>query len=124
MKSLFGKNICKDCSSDCCKYVTIELGVPQSDKDFEKARWFLVHDNVEVIVEQDGSWWLKFITSCEKLNESNLCEIYNRRPLPCREFSEKTCPMNDRINESLIIFSSVKEMDDYIERVVKRGRHF
>ena len=123
MRKLFGKNFCEGCRADCCRYVTIELGVPRRDKDFEKARWFLLHRDVQIIVEQDGSWWLKLRAVCQKLDENNLCEIYRNRPLPCREFSEKTCPVNDKSNESLIVFDSVKDMDSYIESVVDKGRH-
>lgn len=124
MKSVFRKNICRNCKSNCCRYVTIELGVPEGRRDFEKARWFLVHENVEIVVEQDGSWWLKLITPCEKLDENDLCDIYDKRPLPCREFSSKYCSVNCSENESLIVFSSVEELDDYMKKVIEDEDEF
>lgn len=123
MKFLPKNTACKKCDSTCCKYITIELETPQKIDDFENIRWYLAHRNIKIIVEEDGSWWIKFITDCEKLDKNNLCKIYKNRPKPCKEFSIKQCPLYTE-NNSLIEFETIKEIDDYIKNVFKKGKHY
>lgn len=122
MKLFKKTNKCKECPAICCKYITLEFKIPKNIDDFQKARNLLLHENVEIIIEEDGTWWLKLISNCKKLNNENLCNIYKTRPKPCKEFSITQCPFYTD-NESLIEFKTIEDIDKYIEEIFKKGKH-
>ncbi len=113
---------CKNCDSECCKYVVIDIDTPESLEDFENIRWYASHENVEVFVDFEGVWNVKFITKCEHLDKSNRCDIYQKRPEVCREFSYETCSINEE-NENLIVFKNLEDVEKYIQDVFNKGKH-
>lgn len=116
------KRTCKGCEATCCRYVTIHLDTPEDLDDFENIKWYVAHKNVEVNVEEDGNWYVKFWTPCKHLNEKNLCEIYKSRPAPCREHTTKSCERYNKEN-FLLTFKSIQDVEKYIKNVFKKGRH-
>jgi uncharacterized protein len=116
------KKKCEDCNAECCKYIVLDIDPPEALGDFENIRWYASHKNVEVFVDFEGIWNVRFITKCDHLDDSNRCNIYNKRPAICREFSPKTCSKNDE-NEDLIVFKNLEDVDEYIKNVFKKGKH-
>ena len=116
------KRSCKGCEAMCCRYITIELDIPETLDDFENIKWYVAHENVVVNIEEDGSWFVKFFTKCKHLTENNLCAIYKNRPRVCREHKVKSC---ERYNPEnfLLTFKSIEDVEKYIENVFKKGRH-
>lgn len=119
---LFNKKTCKGCDATCCRYITIQLDIPETIDDFENIKWYVAHKNVEVNVEESGEWFVKFFTDCKHLNKNNLCDIYKTRPKVCREHKTKSC---ERYNDEnfLLTFKEIKDVDNYIKNVFKKGRH-
>ena len=100
----------------------LDVDTPESIDDFENIKWYATHKNVEVFVDFEGVWNVRFITRCEHSDKSNKCNIYSKRPNVCREFSPETCSVNDE-NEDLIVLKNLKDVEEYIENVFKKGKH-
>lgn len=121
---------CSSCKGDCCKYVAMELDCPEDIEDFQNIRWYLAHENISVYVEEDGVWNIEFMTPCKYLEKNNKCCIHEdfvknpevRRPQICKEFTVEQCPHHNDYEE-LYRFNSVEDVDKYIEKVFKTGRH-
>lgn len=79
---------CSKCSAICCKHVALELDQPSSKTDYDNIRWYLMHDNMEVFIDHEGDWYLKFETPCRYL-QGKMCGIYNDRPKICREYPDE-----------------------------------
>src|SRR5436190_17100327 len=64
---------CAGCG-DCCRYVTAQIKSPRSRVDYDEIRWFLLHENIQVFIDEDG-WYIEFATRCRKLDGWR-CSIY------------------------------------------------
>lgn len=113
---------CDGCPALCCKYVVTEIDTPEDLEDFENIKWFVIHENVFVYVDEDGTWNLEFVTRCKFLGDDNRCTIYEKRPQICRDYSQEQCPFHNEYHE-LYRFSSIEDVENYIENVFKKGKH-
>ena len=75
---------CHDCTARCCKYFALEIDRPVTPRDHDHIRWYLLHEQVVVWV-QEGSWFLEIRTPCRHLLPDNRCGIYDTRPQICRD---------------------------------------
>lgn len=72
---------CKKCG-ECCKYIAIILSPLIDD-----LLWAEAHD---IIIKKDKKNIVGFIPiRCKYLNDRNLCDIYENRPLPCKIFPKE-----------------------------------
>jgi Fe-S-cluster containining protein len=113
---------CEKCDGKCCKYVAIEIDNPTELKDFEDIRWYVAHKNIQVYVDEDYQWHVEFLTPCEFLGENNSCQIYEKRPVICREYGQDECLFYNDYEEKYT-FKSIEEIDDYVKNVFKKGKH-
>lgn len=113
---------CEKCNGKCCKYVAIEIDTPEELEDFENLRWYVAHKNVQVYVDEDYQWHVEFLTPCEFLGENNLCQIYEKRPTICREYSQEECLFHNDYKERYQ-FRTIEEVDDYVRNIFKKGKH-
>jgi len=96
--------------------------------NYETIRWYVAHKNISVYVEEDGFWYVEFRTPCKYLDKDK-CSIHEKfaknkvkSPKICKEFKINQCPQfNDY--EELYTFNKMKEVDNYIKNVFKKGRH-
>lgn len=79
---------CKGCGH-CCRYVTVQLKAPRSRIDYDEIRWFLLHQNVTVFIDDDG-WYVEFHTACRHL-DGHRCGIYPTRPQVCSDYQVESC---------------------------------
>ena len=79
---------CKKCGALCCRHIALEIDKPKSKRDFDQIRWYLLHENIEIFIDHDNGWYLKFPTNCTKLS-GTICSVYARRPDICRDYPEK-----------------------------------
>jgi hypothetical protein len=49
------KNPCDGCDL-CCRHVAVEIDKPENKKEFDKIRWFLLHEDIWIFVDNDDSW--------------------------------------------------------------------
>src|SRR5437868_14214975 len=89
-----GDVLCAHCTAKCCRYFALPLDEPTDEEDFEFIRWFLLHDQAAVFVEE-GTWYLLVHTQCKHLQPDNRCGIYHTRPKVCRDYSTDTCEYED-----------------------------
>lgn len=81
---------CAGCAQ-CCTYVAIEIDAPTTMTEYDYLVWYLVHPDVSVFVDWEGSWFVKFETRCRHLLPNGMCGTYDTRPVICREFDWKEC---------------------------------
>jgi Fe-S-cluster containining protein len=89
-----GEILCAYCPAKCCRYFALPIETPQTFRDFEYIRWYLLHDRATVFTENE-SWYLLVHTRCKHLGDHNLCAIYETRPKICRDYSTKDCEYED-----------------------------
>jgi uncharacterized protein len=82
--------LCSACSGLCCRYFAFEIAKPRTRRDFEDIRWYLLHEDSAVFVE-DGEWYLQINRKCRALLPDNRCAIYETRPPICRAYKAKDC---------------------------------
>jgi uncharacterized protein len=117
-----GECLCSYCSAKCCKYFALPLDTPDSWKEFDYMRWFLLHDGATVFSEDD-SWYVLVYNRCRHLRDDNMCGIYHTRPQICRQYSTDNCEYDD-----LWVYERYLELpeqvEEYAEAVMgpRRGR--
>lgn len=110
---------CDSCGQKCCRYVSIEMDMPQERADFDAFLWLLAHKNVCVYVDEDV-WHVEFKTVCEKLGVDGKCSIYESRPQICRDHGigmgeEDSCEGFSNHQETCDhYFSSLEELEEFI----------
>ena len=98
--------------SYCC--TTIEQKIETIDYDY--MLWQIAHDNIELLaIGKPLQWYLLVHTKCSQLNEHNLCEIYEDRPMVCKEYSNVGCEYDISLDERLRSSSSAKHFKTYDE---------
>lgn len=83
-------NLCEQCTAVCCRYIALPIETPKTAADFDDVRWYLIHENVAVFVE-DGEWYVLFHTPCRHIQPDHHCAIYLTRPRICRNYSHASC---------------------------------
>ena len=81
---------CVECGAKCCKYFCFEIDEPTDYDEFEDVRWFLMHHDVTVHVD-DGDWFISIANRCRHLGIGGQCEAYETRPTICRKYATANC---------------------------------
>ncbi len=76
-------------------------------------RWFLLHGQASVFVEDD-SWYLLVHTVCKHLQSDNRCGIYMTRPEICREYSTDNCEYDEDTTYDKY-FETPEQVAEYLE---------
>ena len=76
---------CHLCTARCCRYFCLQIDTPTTPKDMDQIRWFLLHLDVVVWV-QEREWYLEVRNRCRHLQDDNRCGIYETRPQVCRDY--------------------------------------
>ncbi len=85
-----GSVLCEHCTAECCQYIALPIDEPESRRDFDDVRWYLMHEGVTVFVEE-GVWYIQFRARCRNLQPDFRCGIYETRPRICREYKAGDC---------------------------------
>jgi len=113
--------LCKYCTAKCCKYFALPIEKPESRKDFDFIRWFLLHERASIFIE-DATWYLLVHTTCKHLQADNRCGIYDTRPQICRDYSTDKCEYEDDWTYEYY-FELSEQVAEYIEaRFNKPGK--
>lgn len=115
-----GESLCDYCTAKCCKYFALPIDTPETLKDFEYMRWFLLHDRAAVFTEDD-TWYILVHTTCKHLLPNNRCGIYETRPLICREYTTDNCEYHDDwVYERY--FETAEQVGEYTEAVLPKKK--
>jgi Fe-S-cluster containining protein len=106
--------LCDQCSALCCRYFVLEIETPETRRQYDDVRWYLVHQNVFVFIEKK-KWYLGVYSRCKHLQEDNRCGIYDTRPKICREYSTDNCDYHGGEYDWTILFSSAEQLAAYAE---------
>jgi Fe-S-cluster containining protein len=93
----------------CCKYIALPLDPPETKRDFDDMRWYLLHQGISVFVEDD-EWYIQIEARCNALRPDNLCGIYETRPEICREYTTEGCDYHGGNYEYKHIFKTPEEI--------------
>ncbi len=111
-------NLCEYCTAKCCRYFALPIETPETRKEFEYIRWYLLHGRASVFTE-DGDWYLLVHTECKHLQADQRCGIYETRPPICREYSTKNCEYEDEWTYEKY-FETPEQVAEYTEAVLPR----
>jgi Fe-S-cluster containining protein len=117
-----GEMLCSYCTAKCCRYFALPIDTPETWKDFEYIRWYLLHERATVFVEDD-CWYLLVHNRCKHLRDDNLCSSYQTRPQICRDYAPKNCEYEDEwVYEHY--WETPEQVDEYAEAVLgpRKGR--
>lgn len=105
-----GEVLCSYCNAKCCRYFALPIDTPDSWKQFDFMRWFLLHEKASVFVE-NGDWYLLVHTPCKHLREDQRCGIYETRPQICRDYTTEKCEYDD-----LWVYDMYFELPEQVEQ--------
>ena len=108
-----GKNLCDECDL-CCRHIAVEIDKPETKKEYDQIKWFLLHKEVWVFIDNDNSWNLQVNNKCEKLGQDGFCTYYKKRPAICRDYSADSCEKNGDGKSFKILWKSLQEFEDWI----------
>jgi len=94
--------------------VAIEIDKPENQEDIDQIKWFLVHKNVLVFIDNDDSWNIQFNTPCVKLSK-NLCSIYEQRPKICRDHSSDNCEKYGDGESYKVLWKNLPEFEEWLK---------
>ena len=100
------------------------IDTPETQQDFDYLRWYLLHNEATVFVEE-GSWYLLIYSQCRFLRADNRCGIYESCPQICRDYSTDNCEYEDDwVYEKY--FETPEQVEEYVDAVLPRekGRSF
>ncbi|MFH1984331.1 MAG: YkgJ family cysteine cluster protein [Pseudomonadota bacterium] len=109
---------CVACKARCCRYMALELGKPTCKRDYDNIRWYLLHRDVWVFVDQHNTWNIAFTSVCENLSKNNGCTDYADRPRICRDYpgSNAFCEYETDESAYKMVFTTCKAFEAYLER--------
>ena len=107
--------LCDYCTAKCCRYFALPIETPESAKEFEYLRWYIMHGSASVFTEDDD-WYLLVHNVCEHLGEDHRCGIYHTRPQICRDYSTKNCEYEDDWTYDRY-FETAEQVHEYAEAV-------
>jgi Fe-S-cluster containining protein len=104
--------LCEHCTGLCCRYIALPIDTPRSTGDFDDIRWYLLHENVSVFVEDD-QWYVSFVTNCRHLLPDHRCGIYETRPRICRQYTTDDCDYHSGDYGWQHHFTCAEHLDEY-----------
>ena len=107
------KNPCEGCDL-CCRHVAVEIDKPESKKEFDQIRWFLLHKDIWIFVDNDDSWNMQVNNKCEKLKDT-MCSYYEERPQICRDYSAVNCERNGDGDSFKIMWKALNEFEKWVD---------
>ena len=110
-----GEVLCDHCTAKCCRYFALPIETPETDKDFQFIRWYLLHESATVFTE-DEDWYLLVHTVCKHLQEDNRCGTYENRPQICRDYTTDACEYEDDWTYDRY-FELAEQVEEYSEAV-------
>jgi Fe-S-cluster containining protein len=89
-----GEVLCAYCTGKCCRYFALPIETPTSWEDFDHIRWYMMHGDVSIFVE-DETWYLMVHADCQHLLPDHRCGAYETRPQICRKYTTDDCEYDD-----------------------------
>ena len=114
-RRIMGCVLCEHCTGECCRYIALPIDEPETRRDFEDIRWYLMHEGVTVFVEE-GYWYIQIRTKCRHLQADFRCGVYETRPTICREYKAEDCDYVGGDYRYEHLFSSPEQIADFAKK--------
>jgi len=111
-------NPCAGCDH-CCRYVAVAIPNPRTKRDFDNIRWYLLHRNVSVFADWEGTWMVQFDTPCEWLVEGR-CTHYEFRPHICRDYDPAECERYCAVAAERVLLRTEQDLERYLAQREER----
>ena len=116
-----GEVLCDHCTAKCCGYFALPIETPDTNKDYQYIRWYMLHGETTIFCEDDD-WYLMVHNQCDQLQADQRCGIYDTRPNICREYSTDDCEYEDEWTYERYL-ETADQVWEYAEAVVqKKGK--
>ena len=115
------QSLCDQCVGLCCRYFALEVDEPTSKGDFEDLRWYLLHEDTVVFVE-DGEWYIQINNKCRALGPDNRCGVYENRPTICRSYTTKECDWHAAEYEYEHLFTEPDQIEAFAKDYLAKKR--
>ena len=114
-------DLCQQCVGLCCRYYAFEIDKPRTRGDFEDIRWYLLHEDSSVFVE-DGEWYIQVNRKCKQLLPDNRCGIYENRPPICRKYKTDGCDWHADAYDYELLFTEPEQIAAYAKDYLAKQR--
>ena len=104
--------LCDQCAALCCRYFALPIDNPDTKRDFDNIRWYLLHEKVVVFVESK-QWYIGILNRCKQLQTDNRCGIYETRPAICRSYTTENCDYHAGDYGYELLFTSADALWEY-----------
>jgi len=94
-------------------HVAVEFDTPLTREEYDEVVWFLLHEDVQVYIDDEDKWYLEFKTKCTPLGEDGRCSIYGRRPQICRDYETDSCVRHGDGSPYKHYFTTVPEFESF-----------
>lgn len=111
---------CVKCGAKCCTYFCFEIDEPTDYDEFEDVRWFLLHDDVSVHIDE-GDWFISIANRCKMLGPDGKCIAYDTRPTICRKYELDDCDHCGGDYEYEEHFKSADEIEAHARKTLGQG---
>lgn len=102
---------CIKCPAPCCRDLAMMINKPRTRAEIDDLKWHLHYDTVSVAI-RNYRWYLKINGKCIYLDRNNMCKIYDKRPIKCRQHLPPDCERFGEWYDTLI--SRPEELEDYL----------
>ena len=109
---------CRKCGAKCCRYFCFQIDEPDDYAEFDDIRWFLLHKDVSVHVDDAGDWYISIANHCKMLGRDNCCKIYETRPTICRKYEMANCDQTGGDYGYDEQFESPEDIDRYARKIL------
>ena len=113
-------SLCEKCVALCCRYFALPLDNPTDVEDYDNIRWYLMHENVVVFIENE-QWFIGVLNRCKHLQADNRCGVYETRPRICRSYTTDNCEYHGAEYDYEELFTSADQLREYAEKTLGRA---
>ena len=113
--------LCDRCAALCCRYFALPIDNPETRRDYDNIRWYLLHEKVVVFVE-DGQWFIGILNKCKALQPDNRCGVYETRPQICRGYNTDNCDYHGGDYGYQHLFTSADALWAFAEQQLERDK--
>ncbi len=97
----------------CCRHVSVGVDEPEDDEDLDELVWLLLHENIAVYIDDEGDWYVEFITPCTALTADGRCSIHGDHPEMCRGYDPESCLAHGEGDWFEHYFKTPEELREY-----------
>ena len=108
---------CAECGAKCCRYFCFEIDEPTDYDGFEDVRWFLLHQDVSVHIDE-GDWYISIGNRCKMLGLDDRCQAYDTRPNICRKYAPANCDHTGGDYQYDEHFTTAEQLEAYARRTL------